>query len=337
MADCETSRVLWPSFCPVISWEIHPSVFTRVTCSGKYPSQIDYGPTPKSENQLVRRELENNARSHAWKCSKLYKFSVTSTNPTSVRRQYSKGQLDRCQTRTNYTKPQVSNPWSDILKPHSHREKRKLPSFTLPLLHLLSPFPCRGGPSASPAHSQLQPVRDPDSARVLLPSTLGAVSLLFSQEPQDMASRQDLSNSYSCFSLAGFSRKWPWNQFTPQRPQECTTTGTCNHWITAGNKTPQQPNPLHTSRQLPAACWVLSGFFQRQLLWDGISKSTKALCLCVGEGGRGGDCIVWSTKKLNCDARDVDRIYSQYYMNIWQGEDFILGLKYFKFSWSDNV
>lgn len=27
----------------------------------------------------------------------------------------------------------------------------------------------------------------------------------------------------------------------------------CNHWITAGNKTPQPPDPLHTSRQFPPA------------------------------------------------------------------------------------
>lgn len=55
---------------------------------------MDYGNNTENENN-ERRELENNARSQAWNCFKLLaKYSVTSTNPTSERGEYSKGRPD---------------------------------------------------------------------------------------------------------------------------------------------------------------------------------------------------------------------------------------------------
>lgn len=133
-----------------------------------------------------------------------------------------------------------------------------------PVLHLLSPFPCRAGASCKHIPS----------------SRVSEILRVPGCSCRPHGSRQDLSNSYSCFSLAGFSRKWPWNQLHHRglrnAQQGCVTTELLQETKHLSSQTPCTPRGRSFQ---PAGSWVLSMCFQRQLLLGGTSKSTKVVCV----------------------------------------------------------
>lgn len=112
----------------------------------------------------------------------------------------------------------------DILKPHSHREKGKLPS-TIPLLQLLNPFPSRVQRSSESfaflvprcyTYWQCKCVPAPPPQSLISCRLTIAVSLLFpirSREHGQRAGSFITATPVSPLQVStSFSSKWPWNQ-----------------------------------------------------------------------------------------------------------------------------